>query len=194
MHVLSFIVGIVEAKNQNFRSLLPNRIRNKHPFQFKAFNRVLKSNALALAIFVQATSLLKTFWRVVRSGSTEGFDSLPYVCALLSSSLWTYYGLLNPDGLLIVTVNSVGAVLELTYVGLFLTYAPKGAKMKTLISALILDVVFLGGAISVTSLVLRERLRLTVIGFMCVGLSLFFYGSPLVVMLVAGTLTRHATK
>ena len=67
----------------------------------------------------------KTFLRIMRKKSTEDFNSLPYICTLLSTSLWTYYGLIKPSGLLISTVNGAGALMETVYVILFIIYAPK---------------------------------------------------------------------
>ena len=65
----------------------------------------------------------KTFWRIVRSGSTEEFEPAPYVFTLLNALLWLYYGLTKPDGLLVATVNGFGAVMEAIYVVLFIVYA-----------------------------------------------------------------------
>ena len=75
-----------------------------------------------------------TFWRIVKEKSTEDFAWLPYVTTLLSTSLWSFYGILKPDGLLIVTVNGAGAVLEAIYVILYLIYAPKKTKVTSLFS------------------------------------------------------------
>lgn len=60
--------------------------------------------------------------------STENYKGAPYITTLLSTSLWTFYGLLKPD-ILVVTVNGAGAIFQLTYVTLFLMYAPKDKKV-----------------------------------------------------------------
>lgn len=65
-----------------------------------------------------------TFWRIIKHRSTEDFESLPYVCTLLNSSLWTYYGIIKPGAYLVATVNGFGIVVEIIYVSLFLIYAP----------------------------------------------------------------------
>lgn len=70
----------------------------------------------------------KTFWKVVKRKSTENYKGAPYITTLLSTSLWTFYGLLKPD-ILVVTVNGAGAIFQLTYVTLFLMYAPKDKKV-----------------------------------------------------------------
>jgi len=70
-----------------------------------------------------------TFRRIVKHKSTEDFRWLPYATTLLSTSLWTFYGLLKPGGLLVVTVNGAGAALEAAYVTLYLVYAPRETKV-----------------------------------------------------------------
>lgn len=67
--------------------------------------------------------------RVVKQGSTEEFESLPYICTLLNSSLWTYYGIIKPGELLVATVNGFGILVETIYVILFLLYAPPKLKV-----------------------------------------------------------------
>lgn len=64
-----------------------------------------------------------TFRRIVKNQSTEDFDSLPYICTLLNSALWTYYGLIKPGSYLVSTVNGFGVIVEIIYVALFLLFA-----------------------------------------------------------------------
>lgn len=71
-----------------------------------------------------------TFLRIVKKKSTLNYEGLPYVTTLLSTSLWTYYGLLKPNGLLVVTVNGAGSVMQSIYVILFLIYAPTHTRVS----------------------------------------------------------------
>lgn len=75
-----------------------------------------------------------TFKRVVKKKSIENYKGLPYVCTLLSTSMWTFYGLLKPGGLLIVTVNGAGAGLEAIYVTLYIIFAPKDTRVSISLS------------------------------------------------------------
>lgn len=136
-------------------------------------------NVISLLVFI---SPMKTFWRIMKNKSTEDFKSLPYICTLLSTSLWTYYGLIKSGGLLISTINGAGAVLEAVYVILFIIYARKELKVKTIMMVLLVDVVFFTAVFLVTFLALSHHVRLTVIGVLCVCLTLSMYGSPLVIM------------
>ncbi|KAF6165435.1 hypothetical protein GIB67_017917 [Kingdonia uniflora] len=139
----------------------------------------LIGNIISMLVFL---SPVGTFKRVVKKKSTESFKGLPYVCTLLSTSLWTFYGLLKPDGLLVVTVNGAGAVLQAIYVILFLIYAPKYTKVKYLKLVAVLNIGFLGLVVGITLFAIHGSVRLTVVGFLCAGFTLGMYGSPLVSM------------
>ncbi|EHA8590170.1 hypothetical protein COCNU_scaffold015884G000010 [Cocos nucifera] len=123
-----------------------------------------------------------TFRRVVKKKSTESFKWQPYVTTLLSTSLWTFYGLLKPGGLLVVTVNGTGSVLQAIYVTLYLIYAPRDTRVKMAKLVAILNVGFLGLVMVVTLLAIHGSLRLTVIGSMCAALTVGMYASPLAAM------------
>ncbi|OMO98649.1 SWEET sugar transporter [Corchorus capsularis] len=136
-------------------------------------------NVISILVFA---SPIKTFWLVVKKKSTENYKGVPYITTLLSTSLWTFYGIINPDGLLVMTVNGAGAVFQLIYVTLFLIYAPKDKKVKTAKLVAILNVGFLGAVIAVTLLAIHGNIRLTFVGILCAALTIGMYASPLSAM------------
>ncbi|XP_015899879.3 bidirectional sugar transporter SWEET17 isoform X1 [Ziziphus jujuba] len=136
-------------------------------------------NIISVLMFL---SPARTFWQIINQGSTEEFESLPYICTFLSSFLWVYYGITKPDGLLIATVNGFGVLVETVYIALFLFYAPAKMKVKTGILVGILDVSFLTAAILLTRLALKGDSRIDAIGILCAGLNIIMYGSPLSAM------------
>ncbi|URE26372.1 Sugar efflux transporter for intercellular exchange [Musa troglodytarum] len=140
-------------------------------------------NIISVLVFA---SPIKTFWRIARSRSTEDFESAPYVVTLLSSSLWVYYGITKPGGLLVATVSGVGVVMEAVYVTLFLLFATPQLRAKTAVLVAALDVGFLGAVVLVTSLAVHGSLRVMVIGVICACLNVFVYGSPLAAMTANG--------
>ena len=72
----------------------------------------------------------KTFYRIVKHRSTENFEGLPYVCALLGLSLWSYYAVSKTGEFLLATSNGIGAIIFLVYVVLFLVYAPPEIRVS----------------------------------------------------------------
>ncbi|PIN21556.1 Multitransmembrane protein [Handroanthus impetiginosus] len=124
----------------------------------------------------------KTFLRIVKNKSTEEFESLPYICTLLNSSLWTYYGVMKPGSYLVATVNGFGVVVEIIYIALFLSFAPPPKRVKTALLFGILDVGFLAATISATYFLLERDGRIDAIGLMSSGLNVIMYASPLSAM------------
>ncbi|GAB2218692.1 hypothetical protein Droror1_Dr00001919 [Drosera rotundifolia] len=136
-------------------------------------------NVISILVFA---SPIGTFRRVVKKKSTENYNGLPYISTLLSTSLWTFYGLLKPGGLLVVTVNGAGTILQLIYVVLFLTYAPRDKKISTMKLVASLNVGFFGGVVAIALLAVHGSLRLTSVGVLCAALTIGMYASPLAVM------------
>ncbi|KAJ8529557.1 hypothetical protein K7X08_036392 [Anisodus acutangulus] len=133
-------------------------------------------NVISILMFAAP---IKTFKRIIKKKSTEDFKGIPYITTLLSTSLWTFYGLLKPGGLLVVTVNGIGAILHIVYVALFLIYAPKILKIQSIKLVALIDIAFFGAVIAITLLALHGTTRLTLVGFICAGLNIGMYASPL---------------
>ncbi|XP_004487836.1 bidirectional sugar transporter SWEET17 isoform X2 [Cicer arietinum] len=123
-----------------------------------------------------------TFWRIIKQKSTEDFSSFPYICTLLNSSLWTYYGTIKDGEYLVATVNGFGIVVETIYILLFLIYAPKKIRVKTAIVGGILDVGVFAAAVVATQLALQGEARSGAVGIMGAALNILMYASPLAVM------------
>lgn len=136
-------------------------------------------NVISILMFA---SPIKTFKQVVKKKSTENYKGLPYITTLLSTSLWTFYGLLKPGALLVVTVNGAGAAMHVVYVTLFLVYAPKNIKIKSMKLVAAVNVAFLGAVILVTLVAVRGGVRITLVGILCAGLTIGMYAAPLSAM------------
>ncbi|WOK96124.1 Crotonase superfamily [Canna indica] len=136
-------------------------------------------NVISILVF---TSPIGTFRRIVKKKSTESFKGLPYITTLLSTSLWCFYGLLKPGGLLVVTVNGVGTVMQAIYVTLFLVYAPKDTRVKMTKLVGVVNVGFFGAVVLVTLLAVHGSVRLLAVGFLCAALTVGMYASPMAAM------------
>ncbi|KAJ6895010.1 hypothetical protein NC652_028682 [Populus alba x Populus x berolinensis] len=97
------------------------RLRSKHYL-------IAAGNIFAFGLFV---SPIPTFRRIIRNRSTEQFSGLPYIYALMNCLICMWYGtpLVSADNLLLVTVNSFGAVFQLAYIILFIIYAERRIKV-----------------------------------------------------------------
>ncbi|XP_039169860.1 bidirectional sugar transporter SWEET1-like [Eucalyptus grandis] len=92
-----------------------------------------KTCKLSRSITLDISSTIMTkFKRIIRNRSTEQFSGVPYVVTLLSYSLYTWYGLpfVSSDNLLLLIISAMGVVIELTYVLIFIAYAPKKERAK----------------------------------------------------------------
>ncbi|KAL3716674.1 hypothetical protein ACJRO7_008287 [Eucalyptus globulus] len=137
-------------------------------------------NIISIVVFLAP---VPTFWRICRRKSTEGFESVPYVVSLFSAMLWLYYASLKSESnaFLLITVNSVGCVIETIYVALYIAYAPKKARMLTL-RLLLLN---FGGYCSILLLshfLAKGSARVQLVGWICVALSVAVFAAPLSVI------------
>lgn len=91
----------------------------------------ITGNIFAFGLFV---SPIPTFRRILRNGSTEEFSGLPYIYTLLNCLICAWYGspFVSVDNILLTTVNTIGAIFQLVYITLFITYADPERKMKML--------------------------------------------------------------
>ncbi|XP_057975143.1 bidirectional sugar transporter SWEET1 isoform X2 [Malania oleifera] len=134
-------------------------------------------NATALFLFLAP---IITFKRIIKGKSTEQFSGIPYVMTLLNNLLSAWYGLpfVSPHNLLVSTVNGTGAVIESTYVLIFLIYAPKKEKVK--IAGLLTFIVAVFAAVVLVSLfALHGSGRKLFCGLAATICSIIMYASPL---------------
>ncbi|KAL0690875.1 hypothetical protein Bca4012_090554 [Brassica carinata] len=124
--------------------------------------------------------LKEAFWKIVKRRSTEEYECLPYICTLLGSSLWTYYGIVTPGEYLVSTVNGFGVLAESIYVLIFLFFVPKPRFLKTITLVLALNILFPVIAIVGTRTAFGDaKTRSNSMGFICATLNIIMYGSPL---------------
>ncbi|XP_058226459.1 bidirectional sugar transporter NEC1-like [Rhododendron vialii] len=86
-------------------------------------------NIIAFMVFLAP---VPTFYTIVKKKSSQGYESIPYLVALFSCMLWIYYAFVKTNSMPIITINSVGCVLEITYIAIYIAYAPASVRMTTL--------------------------------------------------------------
>ncbi|OIS98840.1 PREDICTED: bidirectional sugar transporter SWEET11-like [Nicotiana attenuata] len=132
--------------------------------------------------FIVFLSPLPTFYKIYKKKSTEGYQSIPYVIALFSSMLWIYYAFLKTNTTLLITINSFGVFIETIYVGFYLFYAPKKARIQTVKMLLLTVVGGFGAIILIAQFLFKGVARGQVVGWVCLVFSLCVFVAPLCIV------------
>uniref|UniRef100_A0A3Q7H285 Bidirectional sugar transporter SWEET n=1 Tax=Solanum lycopersicum TaxID=4081 RepID=A0A3Q7H285_SOLLC len=136
-------------------------------------------NIISFFVFL---SPLPTFYNIYKKKSTEGYQSIPYVVALFSAMLWIYYAFLKTNTTLLVTINTFGCFIETLYVGFYLFYAPKKARVQTIKLLLLLVVGGFGAIILITQFLFKGAIRAQIVGWICLVFSLCVFVAPLCIV------------
>ncbi|XP_074319232.1 bidirectional sugar transporter SWEET2 [Silene latifolia] len=137
-------------------------------------------NIFAFGLFV---SPIPTFRRIIRNKSTEQFSGLPYIYTLLNCFICAWYGTpyVSVDNILLTTVNSIGAIFQLVYISLFITYAERQKKVKML--GLLAGVLVLFAALVVMTLSMFDMpSRQIFVGFLSCASLISMFASPLFII------------
>nr|GME06542.1 bidirectional sugar transporter N3-like [Ipomoea batatas] len=126
---------------------------------------------------------LPIFIRICKAKSTMGYHAVPYVVALFSAMLWMYYAFLKKNAPLLISINSFGCVIETIYISIFLAYATKDAKRQTVKLVILLIGVLYSGIFLATIFPFSGTLRVNIVGWICVAISVCVFASPLSVVL-----------
>ncbi|CAK8540578.1 unnamed protein product [Lathyrus sativus] len=139
----------------------------------------LLGNIVSFLVFLAP---LPTFYSIYKKKTSEGFQSIPYVVALLSALLLLYYGFLKTNALLIITINCIGCVIEVGYLIIFIIYAPKKLKISTLILILVADIGGFGMTMIITFFVVKKTFRVHAVGLICAIFNIAVFAAPLSIM------------
>ncbi|GJR65656.1 bidirectional sugar transporter SWEET4-like protein [Tanacetum coccineum] len=125
-----------------------------------------------------------TFWRIFKNKSVEEFKPDPYLACIMNCCLWIFYGLPfnHPKSTLVVTINGIGLVLEVIYIGFFIRYGTK-KHWKNITLWLLAEAVAFGIIATVDLTVFHTHAaRSTFVGSFCVVFGVIMYASPLTIM------------
>ncbi|MED6148718.1 hypothetical protein PIB30_055486 [Stylosanthes scabra] len=136
----------------------------------------LIGNAISFMVFL---SPMPTFYQIYKKKTTEGFQAIPYITALFSSTLWIYYAIFVKDSTFIITINSFGCVIESIYLAIFLIYSSKKSRLSTIKVLLLLNVFGFGAIVLSTLYLTKGDKRVSVIGWFNLILNICVFASPL---------------
>ena len=149
-----------------------------HPWAF-AFG--ILGNLISFMVYLAP---IPTFMRIYRKKSTEGFQSIPYVVALFSAMLWIYYAFIKTNTYLLITINSIGCLIEIAYITIYIMYASKSARIYTAKIICLIDLGMFGLIVLATYYFAEGPKRLTLLGWICVGFSVSVFVAPLSIIRV----------
>ncbi|OVA20104.1 SWEET sugar transporter [Macleaya cordata] len=127
-----------------------------------------------------------TFYKIIKRGAVEDFSPNPYLATILNCALWVFYGLpiVHPHSILVVTINSVGLVMEFAYIITYFYYANKNQRKKVLI-VLAGEAVLYALIVTLTLTLLHTTQKRTlVVGIFCLIFNIAMYAMPLDNMLL----------
>ncbi|KAJ8425575.1 LOW QUALITY PROTEIN: hypothetical protein Cgig2_013921 [Carnegiea gigantea] len=153
-----------------------------HPW---VFTFGLLGNIISFMVFLAP---MPTFIRIYKKKSTEGFHSVPYVIAIFSCMLWIYCALLKGNNILLITINTAGIVIETIYIAIFITYAPKQAKISTLKLLMLLNFCGFCAIVLLCHYLAKGDARVQAFGWVCVAFSISVFAAPLSIMYVETSL------
>ncbi|KAJ7978217.1 Bidirectional sugar transporter SWEET [Quillaja saponaria] len=139
----------------------------------------LLGNIVSFMVFLAP---IPTFYKIYKKKSSEGFQSMPYVIALLSAMLLLYYGLLKTNATLIITINAIGCAIEVTYLLLYIIFATRKDKIYSLGLILLFDVGAFGLVMVVTIFFLKGLNRVHAVGWICAAFNIAVFAAPLSIM------------
>ncbi|BFG37277.1 hypothetical protein CerSpe_235510 [Prunus speciosa] len=125
---------------------------------------------------------IPTFYTIYKKKSSKGFQSIPYVVALLSAMLLLYYGVLKTNAFLIISINGIGCAIEIIYLIFYIVYASKKDKITTMSLILLVNVAAFGLVMAVTVFLLGEAKRVSAVGWLCAVFNIAVFAAPLSIM------------
>ncbi|XP_057529296.1 bidirectional sugar transporter SWEET15-like [Amaranthus tricolor] len=125
---------------------------------------------------------LPTYYRIYKKRSTEGFQAVPYVVALFSAMLWLYYALLKKKEIFLITINSVGCIIETLYIVFFCVYASKSIRISTAKLVSFHLAIFVLVVIVIQLILVDGTNRVKVLGIICAVVSTCVFAAPLAIM------------
>ncbi|KAK1357828.1 Bidirectional sugar transporter SWEET [Heracleum sosnowskyi] len=129
-------------------------------------------------------SPIPTFRKIIKAKSVQEYKPHPYVATLLNCAMWSLYGMpfVNPDDILVLTINGAGFVLQLVYVTIFILYS-NWATRKTMLVYISIEAVFFVVVVIITVVALpTHHGRSMLIGLISIVFNIIMYISPLTVM------------
>ncbi|XP_038679436.1 bidirectional sugar transporter SWEET5-like [Tripterygium wilfordii] len=137
-------------------------------------------NVISFGLFL---SPIPTFIKIWKQKAVEEFKPDPYLATVLNCMMWTFYGMpfVQPDSILVITINSIGLAMEVIYVSIFFSYSPWQKRRKIML-ALVVELIFMAIVVFITIYFFHTtKRRAMIVGILCIVFNVIMYTSPLTV-------------
>ncbi|CAI9111885.1 OLC1v1012216C1 [Oldenlandia corymbosa var. corymbosa] len=143
-------------------------------------------NVISFGLFLSPIPTVFGFWK---KKTVEEFHPWTFVFGILNCCLWIMYGApkIHPDSTLVWTINSVGLVLYVVYLSIYVWYAPKPKMLQVFGSVGAVAIVDVIVALPVLLVVHVIKTRTLITGILAVIFNVCLYAGPLTVL---GTVYR----
>ncbi|XP_031099941.1 bidirectional sugar transporter SWEET7b-like [Ipomoea triloba] len=138
-------------------------------------------NITSGALFI---SPAPTVYRIMKKKSVEGFHPWPYHAALMNCFMWVFYAMpfVHPHSILVMTINTLGIALELSYLAVFFYFSNAKTRGK-MVLLLLIQLLALAGIVAATLMGAHTtQKRSTIVGSLSVVFGIILYASPLSIM------------
>lgn len=138
-------------------------------------------NIISLVLFL---SPLPTFYRIWKKKAVEQYSAMPYLATFINCGLWVLYGLpvVQPNSMLVVTINGTGFVIEIIYLSMFLIFSAPKNRLR-LVVIVVVECLFMAAlSLLVLLLVHTPKRRSDIVGSICMAGNILMYAAPLSVM------------
>ncbi|WCJ36312.1 Bidirectional sugar transporter SWEET10 [Euphorbia peplus] len=132
--------------------------------------------------FLVCLAPLTTFYQICKKKTSEGFQSIPYIIALLSAMLWLFYALFAEDCTLLITINSFTFFMETIFISIYLFYATKKDRMFTLKLFFLCNVLGFGATCAIAMFITHGANRVKFLGWICLIFALSVFVAPLAIV------------
>lgn len=150
---------------------------------FVRFGVGILGSVFSLLMYGASTNMFKM---VIEKRTTESFSGFPYAIALFNCLVYTWYGsplISNGWGnVVVMVVNAIGVLLELCFVCIYLTFAPR--KTKRNMGMMVVGLLVLFGTIATCSVCAfhDDKHKKIFVGSAGMVATVILYASPLSVI------------
>ncbi|KAL4292030.1 hypothetical protein GQ457_14G019360 [Hibiscus cannabinus] len=123
-----------------------------------------------------------TFYQIYKRKAVEEFQPYPYLCTVMNCIIWMFYGLpvVKKDNILVLTINSVGLVIELLYLTVYVVYA-NDRKKRLLVGSILLCEAASTVVIVLVALFPLYTHRTVFVGIIADVFNIIMYAAPLAI-------------